>query len=271
MLNTNQEAKMILQTVTPATAGSWLKNNVHNRKPSQSVIEEYARAMQEGRWRPNGETIKISSLGRLMDGQHRLMACVKADCAFKTYVVMGVDDDTFDTVDIGKKRTAGDILGIDKCKNAVAVAAAIRWITLFRSNFFTMANIKMPADEVRLFLAAEPGVEHSVAASLSATKVLAPGLCGSLHYLFAAKDREAADLFFTDLATGSNLVPGDPVLVLREKLMRDRMSKSKLPSSEIASICIRAWNHRRRRNGGTVMLKGATLGPDGKRTFPVIE
>ncbi|MCK1445410.1 hypothetical protein IVB43_23785 [Bradyrhizobium sp. 48] len=269
MLNTS-EAKVLLQTITPAMAANWLKNNVHNRRPAQSTIEEYARAMQEGRWRLNGETVKISSLGRLMDGQHRLMACVKADCAFKSWVVLGVDDDTFDTVDIGRKRTAGDILGIDHCKNAVAVAAAIRWISLFRSGFFNMANIKMPADEVRLFLAAEPGVEHSVASALSASKILAPGLCGSLHYLFAAKDREAADLFFTDLATGSNLVPGDPVLVLREKLMRDRMSKSKLAQNEIASICIRAWNHRRQRNTGTAILKGATLGPDGKRSFPAI-
>jgi len=226
--------------------------------------------MREGRWRINGETIKIAEGGRLMDGQHRLMACILADCAFQTYVVMGVDSDTFDTVDIGKKRTAGDILGIESCKNATAVAAAIRWVALFRSEFFNIANIKMPPDEIRLFLASEPAIESSVATALPATKVLAPGLAGALHYIFAGNDREAADLFFLDLSTGSNLVPGDPILVLRERLIRDRMSKSKLPQTELASICIRAWNHRRRRNTGTVTLKGAMLGPDGKRSFPTI-
>lgn len=270
MLNTSNDAKVVLQTITPAMAANWLKSNANNRAPSQGVIDEYARAMQEGRWRLNGETIKIASGGRLMDGQHRLMGCVKADCSFQTYVVMGVDSDTFDTVDIGKKRTAGDILGIESCKNSVAVAAAIRWIALFRSGMFNMANIKMPADEVRLFLASEPAVEASVANALAARNILAPGLCGALHYLFSVKDREGADLFFTDLATGSNLVPGDPVLVLREKLIRDRMSKSKLPASELACVCIRAWNHRRQRNSGTVVLKGSTIGADGKRMFPPI-
>jgi hypothetical protein len=270
MLNVQSDAKVVLQIVTPAMAENWLKSNANNRTPARFVIDEYARAMREGRWRLNGETIKIAVGGRLMDGQHRLMACVKANCSFKTYVVMGVDSDTFDTVDIGKKRTAGDVLGIEHIRNADAVAAAIRWISLFRSGFFNMANIKMPNDEIRLFLAAEPAVEESAASGLCARKILAPGLAGALHYLFAQKDREAANGFFLDLGTGSNLVPGDPVLVLREKLIRDRISKAKLQSSEIASICIRAWNHRRQGNTGTVVLKGATLGPDGKRTFPVI-
>lgn len=270
MLNQTENAGIILQTITPETAASWLKINTRNRRVSADLVNGYARAMQEGRWDTNGETIKISDRGRLLDGQHRLLACVKAQCNFRSYVIFGVNDDMFATIDVGKKRTAGDIIGLDDIKNADTVAAAVRWVVLLRSGSFKKANVKMAADEIRLFLMGEPDIETSAAEARKAHTVVAPAIAGALHYLFSIKDRETADAFMRDLAMGSNLIPGDPILVLRERLIRDKISKARLPQEEIMALCIRAWNRRRQRTTGTVVLKGATLGPDGKRSYPEI-
>jgi hypothetical protein len=266
----NIPAKAATQTITPDLAAQWLRNNPSNRAVSRMLVKEYARAMIEGRWRTNGETIKISMHGNLIDGQHRLMACVQANCSFDSYVVMGLDSDTFDTVDIGRKRTAGDIIGIDGCTNATKVAAAVRWLKLFQSGQFKMSNVKMSADEVRLFLAANPTIETSVSQTSNCRNVVAPGLAGALHYLFKEKDAVAADLFFLDIATGSNLVPGDPVLMLRERLLRDKISKMKITKPEIAALCIRAWNNRRLGNTNTRNLKGTVANSSGERQYPEI-
>ncbi len=252
MLENKYSAKAIYQIITPDVAAQWLRNNPSNRAISRSLVKEYARAMTENRWRTNGETIKISAHGQLIDGQHRLMACVQANRSFESYVVIGLDNDTFDTVDIGKKRTAGDIIG------------------MLRSGQFNMSNVKMSADEVRLYLAAEPGIDESVGQTLGVRHIMAPGLAGALHHMFKEKDRNAADLFFLDIATGSNLVPGDAVLMLRERLLKDKMSKLRISKTEIAALCIRAWNHRRLGGTKTQNLKGSIAMANGERIFPEI-
>lgn len=267
MLDRVSTNKMV---ITPEIAAKWLHSNEKNRVKSQSVVREYARAMKESRWRLNGETIKLSPDGRLIDGQHRLQACVDSQCAFESYVVTGVDPDAFDTVDIGKKRSAGDIIGIDGVKNATSTASAVKWICAIREGLWHIGSIRMPADETRLFLAAEPGVEASVQAIMVSRSIIAPGMAGALHYLFSEKDEDAADKFFNDLGRGTNLAQGDAVLLLREKLIKERMNKTRLPQPEIAALCIRAWARRRGDNDRTTVLKGSILGHDGKRRLPSI-
>lgn len=49
--------------------------------------------MRNGNWKANGEAIKFSSTGRLLDGQHRLRACVKEQVPFTTLVIRGLEDE----------------------------------------------------------------------------------------------------------------------------------------------------------------------------------
>ncbi|MEH7879332.1 hypothetical protein V7799_17715 [Rhizobium laguerreae] len=65
--------------VTPEMAENILAARGPNRNVSASVINKYARDMLAGRWQLNGQTIKISKDGQLLDGQHRLEAAKKQD------------------------------------------------------------------------------------------------------------------------------------------------------------------------------------------------
>ena len=93
-----------------------LKNNKHNRKVTQSRVDEYAKEMISNMWLYNGETIVISESGRLLDGQHRLLAIVKADAVIEVELIEGVKDeqdgvDTFLTINT-KNRSNVDALTI---------------------------------------------------------------------------------------------------------------------------------------------------------------
>lgn len=271
MLNSERAIRTTEQIITPEMAKAWLEHNTNNRKLTLRLVLEYARAMQENRWMVNGETIKIARDGRLVDGQHRLQACVKAGVAFTAIVVTGVEFDTFDTIDKGRKRTTGDDLGMDGIRNSAAVAAAVKWVTAYRTGAWHINNVTMSSDETRLFVAANPDIEDSVARSQNCRDLLYPSLGGALHYLFAEKASIIeADAFMSDLANGANLAANDPVFVLREKLIKDRMTKAKLPKAEVFSMCIRAWARRRSKSSVT-LLRGSIVMKEGdKKKFPQI-
>lgn len=96
--------------VTPDLAERLLASRGQNRRVSAPVIQKYARDMQSGRWQLNGQTIKISSDGRLLDGQHRLEAAKKAKTPFPAIIVDGLEEETLSSLDIGHQRSVSDIL-----------------------------------------------------------------------------------------------------------------------------------------------------------------
>ncbi|MBX3482399.1 hypothetical protein [Phenylobacterium sp.] len=57
-----------VEEITPEIAERLLQANSLNRRISGPVVERYARDMKAGRWKLNGQTIKISARGRLLDG-----------------------------------------------------------------------------------------------------------------------------------------------------------------------------------------------------------
>lgn len=261
-----------VQTITPELAAEWLAHPANkNRRVSATAVGEYARAMSQNRWQLNGEAIKLGVDGRCIDGQHRLKACIKSGCSFRSYVTVGLNPDVFDTIDAGRKRTAADALGMDGVKNTAAVAAAIKCISAYRAGLWHFTNMKLSADEIRLFVAAEPAIESSVAFTQNAREIIAPSLAGALHFLFAEKDQVGADQFFADLTLGANLSPTDPVFAFRERLIKDRMSKANLQKEELFAMGIRAWRRRRSNSGPTRLLKGSIVVKEGdKRKFPEI-
>jgi len=102
--------------INPEKAQELLANNAHNRKVTLSRVKEYASEMRNGMWAYNGEAIIVSVSGRLLDGQHRLLAVIEANVEIETELVEGVPDaedgvDTFLTINT-KNRSNVDALTI---------------------------------------------------------------------------------------------------------------------------------------------------------------
>lgn len=99
-----------IMNITPAIANQFLGMNIGNRSISKSLVESYAADMAAGRWHTNGEPITISG-GRLISGQHRMLAVLKSGVTLNDVVVVYTDD--ADMVDTGRTRSVKDLSGID--------------------------------------------------------------------------------------------------------------------------------------------------------------
>lgn len=99
-----------VETITPEIAKTMLGENVNNRRISRDNVNLFAREIRNGEWRFNGEAIKFSKDGRLLDDQHRLLAVIAADKPLTTLVIRGLEDETQQTMDSGKTRTRRDYL-----------------------------------------------------------------------------------------------------------------------------------------------------------------
>ncbi len=208
-------------TITPAIAAKLLKRNEKNRNINKNAVDQYARDMEAGRWMFNGEALKIATDGRVLDGQHRLLACVQSGQPFVTVVVTGIEDRAQFTMDQGHKRTASDHFKLQGLKNASIIAAAARvlWVWHRGSTLGGRGHVRPSFADLegeRLLwpeLVEAADIGHRVAA---ATRI---GLTGSMLAAAGAImlriDAPAARDFFEKLRTGAGLSVHDPILILR--------------------------------------------------------
>lgn len=235
--------------VTPGLASQWLEQNLHNRPLSDSLVIAYGLDMIEGRWQYNGDAIRFDTEGQLIDGQHRLHACIEAKVPFETDVIFGLDPTAIRTIDIGKARTAGHIAHLEGAPNAASACAVAAMIILHRRHGIQHLHdcrCQPTKPQVVEAVRSMPALEGAVAqARLLGKKIAPPRVVGFCYYEFAARNRELADRFFTELAHGINLTRENPVYHLRERLLADRQAKAKLPQLEIVALFFKAWLYYR--------------------------
>ena len=240
------EAKV--EVITPEKAKEMLKGNVRNRPVRKTHVARLAEDMKAKKWCFNGVPIIVSPGGLLIDGQHRLMACIAAKVAFETLVVSGVASDAFVTIDTGAKRTGADTLSTKGEKNASTMAAALVIIELYYSGEMGErissrrgAN-RTIAEAVKKYTAIRPCVEHCVGL---ATKIIPLSIMTACHYIFSRIDHIAADDFIDRLATGTNVKKDTAMEALRASLIDNYTSARKHSRGYLMSIVIKAWNSER--------------------------
>jgi hypothetical protein len=235
--------KVELKTITPAIAQKMLKMNIGNRALTIWHVEELAKEIRAGRWRVNGDMIRISITGRVLDGQHRLAAIVKTKMTIQTWVMEGLEDDIFDTIDVGKKRSQGDTLGCLGEKNAYRLSSALILIDKYCTGR-VQNNISYSNGEVEELLEKYPGARDSIQTKCK-TKLILPSVLDACHFLFSSKDAKLTGEFVEKVLRGAGLEEGDPWYVLRERLVANSLAKAKLNKAYIFALCIKAWNHAR--------------------------
>jgi hypothetical protein len=233
-----------MESITPAAASRMLAFNTSNRPLSKQHVANLAREMKCGRWKVNGDTIVLNGT-RLIDGQHRLKAVEESGVTIDALVVYGVSSSAFDTIDVGRRRSGGDTFSTMGEMNANALAATLKIVDAYMSRRFSQ-NHKLTNAELQQLLERYPDIRNFVNKHKTRVFKLAPGsvLC-ACHYLFAMVDEDQADQFISDLVSGQNLQAGDPVYVLRVRLMDRVLSKIKSEPDYTMALIIKAWNARR--------------------------
>lgn len=101
--------KAYVINITPVLAEKMLQNNDHNRKIRDTGVKKYMRDIATGNWKQNGVSIVFDENGTLLDGQHRLTACVKTNTVLKNVVVAVVPVSEGNGYDLGIARSVRDV------------------------------------------------------------------------------------------------------------------------------------------------------------------
>lgn len=235
----------------------------------------YARDMAAGRWQMNGEAIKFNGDGTLVDGQHRLFAVHLAGVPIEFLVVEGVTHDAVPSMDSGKKRSVNQYLAAIGVKNASAIASTLRLVGMVerRGDISSRgAEDTLQAVEAIDLLKRHPGVKECVSFTRRVAKVMPAATVATCCYLGEYLPNGGETFFSKEfvegICTGSALDKRDPRLRLRDRMLADKNSKSKLPTIERNALVVLAWNAwvEERELG---VLKWASSGPR-KGPFPKI-
>lgn len=244
-------------------AREMLAKNIGNRPLDRKHVLFLANEMLEGRWQENGDTICFSDDGMLLDGQHRLSAVVELGEPVWMLVVRGLNAGVFSTKDVGKKRTTADTLAVMGEVNCKKTASALAVLDRYMSGKMN-SGICPRTTQIEGLLSKYPAIRESVV-FCEYTPLLPVSHLVACHYLFAQKDRETADKFIRKMIDGNNLDEGDPIFILRKRLLENATSKKKHRAHHMTALVIKAWNLMRRGKTRSVLIF-----KESEESFPIV-
>lgn len=245
--------------VTPAMARRLIGLNAeNNRNIRPTMVARYARDMRTGNWRKRtGQTVKIGTDGRLLDGAHRMHGVEASGCTVDFDLVFGIDPADILVMDSGGSRTHTDVIKIAGHGNVeVGTAPIVRWIWAWEAGSFrgTTGKVTPTPIEVANRYNQEPGLFDAAAArGLDGSRrgLGTSAAIGTAYVLLSHVDVDTAFGFFDSYISGADLPEGSAILELRTRMGRRRADRTTGP--EQLALIIRAWNAYN------------TLDPDGNR------
>lgn len=237
--------KAQVETISPEVAVHLLNTNTSNRPVrSRTTVRAIAKDIVAGRWALNGESIVVSDTGRLLDGQHRLLAIVEAKLPVRALVVRGIPEGAFTTIDSNcGGRTVGDCLAIDKVPYATHVAAVARLIIGYR-DYGRLYPHGLSKNEIRAYAQMHPEIAEWVALAHPSPVITASTLaavcclaCDSGHLSAVAR------AFLSGAVDGAGLERGDARHTLRELILNMKGRRgAKLSKPYEFNAVAQAWN-----------------------------
>jgi len=232
--------------ITPDRAKQLLDQNIeNNRSFSPGRVRRYASDMAAGRWRYNGESIKIDVRGRMIDGQQRLRAIILSGIPQEMELVENIPDNVVYTLDQGRGRSAADSLKM----RGVAAPRVVSGATKIVLNYLDGLSVGygQTTAAVEQFLSEFSEIETYSTLANELIGIIPPSpvaACLLLGTTTGAYTEYVAD-FLEGLATGANLEVGDPRLALRQAITNQR---GKAGGSRVIDpgyalhVTTRAWN-----------------------------
>lgn len=242
------------EKVTPELAKDLLTLNTDNRPIKDTTVKRYTEDMKAGEWAFTGESIGISNEGKLLNGQHRLLAIINSGTTQVFHLQSGLEPKTFNKMDIGKLRSAGDTLAMQGFTNYGIVATIVRYVTMYNAGMladYITGNNKTKFSNQELAdyatgLNRDLLQNSATAASkyYARMKFMDTTTFGPLMYIFHKINSEDMYNFFDMLASGDGIGVDNysPIYVLRNKLLNSTMSGSKITPRHKFAVIIKAWN-----------------------------
>jgi hypothetical protein len=254
--------------VGPALAAALLGHNAGNRPLSEARVDLYARQMRDGAWDDrNPEAMVVDTNGDLRNGQHRLTAVIRSGRQVWFKVETGVDPAVADVLDSGKPRSAGDVIAMafdapGRAGSHKATAARFRlaYAQAPDGPWQSAWARQLSNPEIRDgYLAHQASIDaaHPLAALISREGLRGGiGMWTGVLSLLLDTHRAGVPVFAHRAQTGENLAAGDPILLLRGKLLTAPVAGTLTRSDLYSRMIVYAWNaYREGRSLRTFSIK----------------
>jgi hypothetical protein len=235
---------------TVKTAEALLAQNDSNRSIREAKVEQYARDMRNGNWNLCTGPIVVDVDGKLIDGQHRLTAQIRAGIKIKWLVLRNVDSDVQRTIDTGAMRSAADVLHFAGEQYSQQLATAARLVHRIKTNTMTgRGGYSVSNEEILQVVESEPMLRHSVQISATSNRggrmtPISPSVMAAAHWLIAqANGEEEATSFVTRVFTLSREREGSPVLALNRRANELSRQNIRVKTRDWLALVIKAWNY----------------------------
>jgi hypothetical protein len=236
-------------TLTPQRARDLLDNQAANRPVKKAKVAQFAKDILDGNWRLTGDSVKVNTDGNMIDGQHRCLAVLQTDGPIQVWLTTDVPPEAVDFIDLGTRRSTGDVLHMHGEGRANDLASALSFLHRFiRADELQTAARGYPSrSEALVLLDRHPGIRDSVeAVSRIKAEIGYPlALAAANHYIFSQIHPGEAKEFFDLLTYGENLARGNPIYALRRKLLTGTTRKTRRGrdyQAELWACTIIAWN-----------------------------
>jgi len=108
----HENVKIEIMRIHPDMAAEILEKNINNRNLNFKRVNFFYNLFKSGDFIFNGDPIRISDDGNLIDGQHRLNGLIMANKTFDFLVIKGLKQNVILTIDMSANRHFSDILKI---------------------------------------------------------------------------------------------------------------------------------------------------------------
>lgn len=243
MRGQNNTPKIVM--LTPDEAVNLLEYNRHNRPLNEQHVKRIARQIIDGKWRFNGDTIKISTGNDILDGQHRLWAVVEAKMPIETILIRGIEPEAFSTIDtLRKPRSGSDILamvGVTGPRSTISVALQwlIRWQRKTLESYRDPVN-RIENSDIEQAYTDNPGIARAAERAKKLRGITNTGLLAFFYYVLSNRNPDLAERMMFTLENPTGVPVNDPFFRLRGFFMMAGMRRADALTS--VAIMVKAAN-----------------------------
>lgn len=247
-----------------------LVSNTRNRQLGVRHATRIGKAISLNDYEVTGDTIKFNKVGLMLDGQHRLMACVKEKKPITTHMVFGLEDDVFDVIDQGKRRSAGDILSLSDVEYATMVAGMVRWVMWYNDG----GKRTDEGSTTRIIKNAALGPMKDItqwtrlASQIRAAYKHPPSIVGGILYKIGEHDKALAEEFARSWLHGPFTGRNKNFDVLSGRLLQIKhQSQGHINNVVRAALIIQTFNHW----NASIVASAKSLTYRKEHVFPTFE
>lgn len=243
--------------ITPEKARDFLTKNISNRRMDKNAVNVYKRVLESKQFVLSNDAICFGLNGTLLNGQHRLQACVETRIPFVAFVAQGMPLESYVVMDNGKNRSASDVLYVQDVPKAALIAAGIRRFINLNRQYLIVGDMsgsktKISNSEIEDMYNSNKVFWNDVAgrsANISNhgryhNLIVGSEVFGMVAYLHLTLNHPLDKCFdFFEEISGRQKPTNEVITLLQDRLRESKnFVQRRLPSFVIQKLIIKAWN-----------------------------